>query len=255
MKWVYIIIGMLLITGVGAIQLESQNGNADIIFGSVLTNYSTVETNASEIWITNEGDMDNIVDLYATLDGRYPTGIDNIFDQDLNTTNDVQFSDFAISQNFTMTQGNAGFKVTVKQVGALLFPYIDPTFLGGVFHVGLLEGGLYLWQNQSSMAQLYWADAGNPSGRYFAMNWADNNDFINLKAQGVAGANFRIDNLNVTLYSASSSLIFGLSKDWYVRTDGNDLFFHNDTYDVNMKLAKNGTLYVRGGVVDDWDGS
>ena len=46
----------------------------NILVPSAPINYSTVNVNTSqfaEVWITSEGDMDNVVDLYTTLDTRY----------------------------------------------------------------------------------------------------------------------------------------------------------------------------------------
>lgn len=59
----------------------------------------------AEIWITNEGDMDNVPDLYASFIGVGFNDTINIHDQDLNKTSNVTFDSINVTRSIIIGNG------------------------------------------------------------------------------------------------------------------------------------------------------
>lgn len=86
------------------------DGVSIIIPETPLFNNNTIGVNSSEfanIWITSNGHMDNIPDLYPTFIGSGFNSTINIHDQDLNTTsNNVQFNTTNITTSLAIGNGS-----------------------------------------------------------------------------------------------------------------------------------------------------
>ena len=94
-----IITTLFLISLISAVRTGGGEIGIDLIPETPI-NYSIQTVNASEIWITSEGNLDNVVDIlgsWITNDEGWINSIWNIFDQSLNTTDDVDFNDLDLT--------------------------------------------------------------------------------------------------------------------------------------------------------------
>ena len=69
------------------------------------TNYTALNVTSAETWVTNEGTLDNVVDIltsWLTNDAGFISSVTNIFNQDLNTTSDVTFNNLTVTGETTL---------------------------------------------------------------------------------------------------------------------------------------------------------
>lgn len=86
-------------------------------------NNQSGQVNASEIWITNEGDMDNVPDLYSTLDDRYVLESGDVMSGGLGMGLNLITNIGHVNADFTTGGGlNLANKLLVTQAGVTGFP-------------------------------------------------------------------------------------------------------------------------------------
>ncbi len=86
--------------------LQPEIGSTGTILNNI-TNYS-INVNSAENWVTSDGDLDNLDDI------PWYTYVGNLFDQWLNTTDDVLFNSVNVTENLTV-DGIGIFKGTMIQ--------------------------------------------------------------------------------------------------------------------------------------------
>jgi len=121
-KKVFLVIGLILLMGIvqAQIQIGDTTTSTDRTINlqtpptSIYTILNTTVINSStfaDIWITSEGDMDDVSDLFPTLDAVYCLLTGCTITGDLNVEGDVSFTGYNFEINSTQTtfNGNASF--------------------------------------------------------------------------------------------------------------------------------------------------
>jgi len=185
----------------------------------VTFNNNTANVNASEYWITTEGTMDDVSDLYTTLDSRYSRGGIDLWNSTFNITFDSRLNFFGLINNASyLSTFNSTYAGWNKSYADTLYTnqtYVDAqsTSPAGLnTYIQYNDGGVFGGHSDFSYIE-------QGEGGYFKFNDTAGTDYINC------GSGATLDNLtSFTISAWAKPLDYGgnnvIASKWVYDTGG-----------------------------------
>lgn len=214
----FFLIGLLVINLTSIISAEEFGYNL-LESGKNLnpsTNFSLTTVNASEIWITAEGNLDNVPDLYPTLDLRYLSLSGDNANQNINI-NPFNFSAENITSNRIYTnhiaEKTTGHDVVFDNDVDLGTNTIFSPFWNNKNPGGLKVGSGLLYPASNGLM-----DLGTSTAK-----WKD----IYLSGDANIGGDVLVDG-NGSFLRVNTSEIYNIGGDLKIQPDGMDVSYFED---------------------------